>query len=189
LLRDYKNKNVDHTYKYEELSIKKSLEEDKAQIYDKYVSKLEREIKQLENSRRQFLLDYNWYQLTANGASLDELDQEQNDLLFKFHSHNLQSELETMEENSFMSAKSKEEREIEEELKLLQRLTGKQQKANDSTTTPSSIKNSSCISPVNLQGTPYVVYSLQDYEILEDLFAIKMHSNNLNSLSAKKQNA
>ena len=155
MLRDLKNKNIDHIYQYEDISIKQSLEEDKTSIYDKYVCKLEQEIKQLEENRRQFLLDYNWYQLMANGASIDELNQDQNELL----------------------GSTRNQSEIDDDLEELRKLTGKSSGSNDEKKDNENSSSSSQLSPVLLQGTPYIVYSLQDYEILEDLFVIKMHNN------------
>lgn len=160
LLRDYKNKNTDHIYQYEEMSIKQSLQEDKTSIYDKYVSKLECEIKQTEESRRQFALDYNWYQLTANGASLDELNNDQCALLG-------QSTRLSVEDGD------NEDDDLEE----LRRLTAGSGKSKGASSSHHNSSNNTSLSPVLLHGTPYIVYSLQDYEILEDLYAIKMQKS------------
>lgn len=175
LLRDYKNKNIDHIYQYEEMSIKQSLEEDKTAIYDKHVSKLEDEIKKLEESRRLFMLDYNWYQLAANGATLDDLDHTQHEFL----SINPKKQ----EQNAASSNP------IDEDLEELRKLTSGLNKSANKSKTASSPSGNSSLSPVLLHGTPYIVYSLQDYEILEDLFAISSKTNkqciNQTSIHAK----
>lgn len=138
-MKDYKNKNVDHTYEYEEMSIKQSLEDDKLRIYDKYMTKLESDIKQLEERRHQFLLDYHWYQMAANGLGI-------NDLIEKS---------EPVESDE------------------------KRPKVVGSTAAVAASSTSQ-----HNPNEPFVVYSLTDYEIMEDLCAIKMYSN-LKSISTK----
>ena len=95
-MKDYKWKNVEHIYEYEKMSIKQSLENDKLILYNKYVENVEDEIRKLEESRRQYLLDN---ELATNASA------------------------------------------------------------------------------TLLPGGPYIVYTLQDYDILEDISIIKMHNN------------
>ena len=99
------------------------------------------------------MLDYSWYQLAANGASLDELNADHSELL---------------------GHKPDEGSDINHDLEELRRLTGGCNKSKQ-TNSPSATNNTS-LSPVLLQGTPFIVYSLQDYEILEDLYSIKMQN-------------
>jgi hypothetical protein len=110
------------------------------------VYKLESEIKQLEESRRQFALDYNWYQLAVNGASLDELNRDQTGFLGQSNVNG-------------------------DDSKDVESSGG----GGGGSTTKAKSSNSS---PVALQsyGTPYIVYSLHDFEILEDLYSIKLQS-------------
>lgn len=96
LTKDYRSKNLDHIYEYEEMSLRQSLQNDKMLLFTKQVTTVEEEIRKLEESRRQFLLD--------------------NEL-------------------------------------------------------------ASSASPTLLPVGPYIVYSLQDYDILEDISIIKMHMN------------
>ena len=100
-------------------------------LYDKQVYKLENELKQLEESRRQFLLDYKLFQLNHNNC-LDDFDDNNNN-------------------------------------------------NRTSTSSNSNNSNSNPAAAVILPGAPFVVYSLQDCEILEDLSFLKKMEN-LNKL-------
>ena len=133
MYRDLKYKNIDHVYEYENKSIQNSLEEDKTLVYDRYVTKLENEMKQLEENRNKYLLEYNWYQMTVNGAMLNTICCSAN--------------------NDFVN---------DENLQPNQVFNNSKINCNDSHMTPGM-----------LIGTPYIVHSLHDHDILEDLFEIK----------------
>lgn len=123
LIKDYRLKNIEHVYECEIESNKRSLENNMNSLIEKYKTKILSEIEHLEESRRQFLLEYDLYKLNQNE------EDEEND-----------------EANSAAAA---------------------------TTSTKKRKKNS----PVLLTGTPYVVYTLPENEILEDLSLIKMHNN------------
>lgn len=143
LIKDYRLKNIEHVYECEIESNKRSLEviiqdrfyflllnnflfffkNNMNSLIEKYKTKIQSEIEHLEESRRQFLLEYDLYKLNQNE------EDEEND-----------------EANSAAAA---------------------------TTSTKKRKKNS----PVLLTGTPYVVYTLPENEILEDLSLIKMHNN------------
>lgn len=92
-------------------------------LLEKYKTNIETEIRQLEENRRQFLLDYDLHKISQN-----------------IH--------------------EKSDVQIEEELP------------------PESYGNDNdCQDMVNREEQPYIVYSLQDYEILEDWSIIKMHND------------
>ncbi len=95
-------------------------------LLEKYKSNIENEIRQLEENRRQFLLDYDLHKISQN------VHEEPNVPL------------------------------VEEEVN-----------------SESFDDEENCHDMLNREEQPYIVYSLQDYEILEDWSIIKMH-NDLN---------
>lgn len=193
LLKDYKSKNIDHTFQYEETSIKKTLEvnfifnnfcliillkNDKQNLYDKYVAKLEHEIKEMEEKRRQFLLDYNLFQLESNASTKDSKNDEEE--IFLETDVNFNNSEKT---SSILSPNSVSES-INDNLTLedLTKKSKKSKKSPKSNHISNSNKNDT--SPMTFHGSPFIVYSLQDYDILEDWSIIKMHMN-LNKISSK----
>jgi len=122
LMRDYRWKNIEHIYECENESSKLTLQNDMQSLLEKYKSNIENEIRQLEENRRQFLLDYDLHKISQNVHEEADIPIEE-DLN------------ENEDENSYseMFNKCKEQ--------------------------------------------PYIVYSLQDCEILEDLSIIRMHND------------
>lgn len=62
LTRDYRYQNIEHIYECEKESSRLTLENDMQSLLDKYKSIIENEIRQMEENRRQYLLDYNLHQ-------------------------------------------------------------------------------------------------------------------------------
>ncbi len=124
---------------------------------------MENEIKQLKEKRRQFLLDYNYYQLNNTGYIENECE-DANNLLNNERPNPVDSTQPTLTSIKDEPIKSK-------------RINGKKTTTRSPTTI---INNNNCcanLSPCALPGAPFIVYSLQDYDILEDWSIIKMHSN------------
>jgi len=170
LLKDYRLKNLDHIYQYELMSIKQSLENDKTMLFDKQVNKLENQIKQLEESKRQFMLEYSLFKLNQNGSMEDE-DGQQN--------------IDSINNNNENDESNNHDKSLEEDLNMS---SNSKKKLNSSFNKKTSNKKSpnskySNISPVLMPGAPFIVYSLNDYDILEDWSIIKMHNNLKNGTS------
>lgn len=147
-------------------------------MYDTYVAKLEHEIKEMEEKRRQFLLDYNLFHLESNRSIKNSKndDEEMNlEINVNFNSEKM---------NSNISPNSVAGELINENLTLedLAKKSQKSKKSPKSNQNNNANKNST--SPINFHGSPFIVYSLQDYDILEDWSIIKMHMN-LNKISSK----
>ncbi len=130
---------------------------------------MENEIKQLKEKRRQFLVDYNYYQLSNNGYIENE-SEDVNNLLNKFENHEKSSPVEGSNIVQPIINGMKEE-----PIKS-KRINGKKTTVKSPT---AIITNNNCsnLSPCVLPGAPFIVYSLQDYDILEDWSIIKMHSS------------
>ncbi|CAF0852422.1 unnamed protein product [Brachionus calyciflorus] len=175
LLKDFKCKNIEHTYQYEEISIKKSLENDKQNVYDKYVSRLENEIREIEEKRRNFLLDYNLLELSMKDSFGDQpYENIKLEVDVNFHDYSDKKNL----NNGSNSIDNNNEQHSPEEP------TKKTKKSKKSPKTTHNNSNRSSSSPVVFHGSPFIVYSLQDYDILEDWSIIKMHTN-INKLTSK----
>ncbi|RNA14525.1 breast cancer metastasis-suppressor 1 [Brachionus plicatilis] len=177
LLKDYKNKNIDHTYQYEEISIKKTLENDKQNLYDKFVAKLEHEIKEMEEKRRQFLLDYNLFQIGPNDLDKTQRNEGENMNLEIDVNFNSSDKMSTNTSPNSISESINSQFTPEESAKK----NKKSKKSPKSSQNINSNRNST--SPMVFHGSPFIVYSLQDYDILEDWSIIKMHMN-LNKISS-----
>ena len=106
-------------------------------LLDKYKSNIANEIRQIEENRRQFLLDYKLYQISQN-EGMSEAPQ----AVVNFN-------------------------EIDGELK--------QANGNKTTLVETSYEDEE----------PCIVYSLQDYEILEDWSIIKMHNDISRTISTE----
>jgi hypothetical protein len=139
-------------------------------LFDRYLSRIESEIKQLEEKRRQFTLNYSIYQLDMATAAAQEEDPAESDMA--------------------LAAKEEEEEGGDEQLRKSKRTNGneksKQSKGsgNSGSTTSVEAGVTNMVTPLLLHGTPYVVYSMNDYDIMEDWSIIQMHSN-LNNLKHK----
>jgi hypothetical protein len=72
-MKEYRTNNVEHIYECEKMAIKQSLENDQMILLERQISKIQNEIRELEESRRQFLLDYNLDLLSQNEANLSSL--------------------------------------------------------------------------------------------------------------------
>ena len=133
-------------------------------MQEKQTARLENEIKHLKEKRRQFLLDYHFYQLSNNGFI--ENQNEENSLVGKIE---IADESKRRPTDELLSAKSSS---LKEELAKTKRNSSRK-------STGKSPVNNNCsnLSPVVLPGAPFIVYSLQDYDILEDWSIIKMHSS------------
>ena len=117
----------------------------------------------MKEKRRQFLLDYNYYQLNNTGYIENEYE-DANNLLNNEKPNPVDSTQPTLTNIKDEPVKSK-------------RINGKKTTTRSPTTI---INNNNCcanLSPCVLPGAPFIVYSLQDYDILEDWSIIKMHSN------------
>lgn len=78
LMRDYRWKNIEHIYECEKESSKLTLENDMQSLLDKYKSNIENEIRQLEENRRQFELDFKLHHLNQSTIEADSKQQENN---------------------------------------------------------------------------------------------------------------
>jgi hypothetical protein len=134
-------------------------------LFDKQISKIETEIRQLEENKRQFLLDYNLFKINQNGC-FDDGDILLHELTGLDNHQNEDNDNENINNNDF-----EEETQQQEEIP-----SKKSKKCSKKTTSPAS-------NPVIMPGAPYIVYSLQDYDILEDWSIIKMHNNIKNGTS------
>lgn len=76
LMRDYRWKNIEHIYECEKESSRLTLENDMQSLLDKYKSNIESEIRQLEENRRQFELDFKLHHLNQTKLN-NELHEEQ----------------------------------------------------------------------------------------------------------------
>jgi hypothetical protein len=133
-------------------------------LFDKQLAKIESEIRQLEENKRQFLLDYNLFKLNQNGCfddgnillhELTGLNNNENDVIENENINNNDFGEETQQQEEIPSKKSKK----------------------------CTKKSSPVSNPVIMPGAPFIVYSLQDYDILEDWSIIKMHNNIKNGTS------
>lgn len=134
LMRDYRWKNIEHIYECEKESSKLTLKNDMQSLLDKYKQNIENEIRQLEENRRQFLVDYELHQLY------------------------LQSEQQTEEQHQHS---------IDQENHLLSEMNGNEEMTEDMSVPTSAY---SCY------DNNYIVYTIPDQELLEDLSIIKMHN-------------
>ena len=204
LLRDYRLNNLDHIYQYETMSIQQSLENDKALLYDKHVSRLENEISKLEECKRQLMLDYNLYKLTRNGGSgsgrasanasanasgLCDYDTTVN--MGMTTSSSSLSSSSMLPANSGDSSAPAESRpgggdnddddddfdDDDMDVRDLVRTSRARVDAALSTTTSMASVATPPATSVLMPGAPFIVYSLQDYDILEDWSIIKMHNS------------
>ena len=133
------------------------------------MARLDAEIKQLKEKRRQFLLDYHLYQLNQNGFIENE---ENTDTTGN----------EQCDDENECPTESKSVTNADPDV-VVKEEPGKFAKRNSNNTTPNSkskanTKSPTSFSPVIFQGAPIIVYSLQEYDILEDWSIIKMHSGN-----------
>jgi len=151
LIRDYRLKNFEHTCEYEEMSTKQSLQNDKLMLFEREMQRIENEIKQIEESRRQFLVDYEIHQLNENGSIQAAVD----------------SSLD-------MNAGSSTTGDYTADLAPKKVKRKKSQLNGVGLGTAASLASPS---PLTLAGGPFIVYSLPDYDILEDWSVIKMHAN------------
>ncbi len=77
-MRDYRWRNIEHIYECEKESSKLTLENDMQSLLDKYKQSIANEIQQLEENRRQFLVDYELHQmyLAEQKEEQHSMDQE-----------------------------------------------------------------------------------------------------------------
>jgi amino acid permease len=114
-------------------------------LYYNEMERIENEIRNLEESRRQFIVDYGIYQIKETGSfNSFDIDSKQ-----KSNKHQMKSR-----HNSSLS------------------IGGGTGGTAVASSTGSFISS----------GSPFIVYSLHDYDILEDWSIIKMHSNLSNNL-------
>lgn len=223
LLKEYRWKNIEHIYQYEVMSIKQSLESDKTLLLDKKVAQIENEIRQLEESKRQLLLDFSLFKLhkqqqnhqqNANGflknknmnmmvnydEDEDDDDQEdQNEDGFEImmmddgkgeefdQEEEHQQQQDEEEEVSTKKMTKKASLALAKKKKKQQQQAAEQQQQQISS--PAALATSSVMAPVLLPtSAPFIVYSLHDYDILEDWSIIKMHNNLNENLSNNNNN-
>jgi hypothetical protein len=134
-------------------------------LFDKQIAKIESEIRQLEENKRQFLLDYNLFKLNQNGC-FDDGDILLHELTGLDNHENLDNEIENINTNDFG-----------EETQQQEEIPSKKSKK-------CSKKSSPVSNQIIMPGAPFIVYSLHDYDILEDWSIIKMHNNIKNGTSA-----
>jgi len=160
LMRDYRLQNIEHVYECEKISAKLTLENEKQSLLDKYKANIEKEIRQLEENRRQFILDYSYYQMCQYGRLSDDED-ESNDAATTGDWERKESGPIDQEDQASCTKSS-------------------------SSNKQAPIGNTATLTtPLNLSGTSIIVYSLQEYEILEDYSIIKMHKNLNRSISTE----
>jgi hypothetical protein len=129
-------------------------------LFDKQVSKLESDIRHFEDSKRQFLLDYNLYKLNHTGCIND------GDIVLH--------DLSTLDNDSIGI---EEDKDYEKVNGANQDYTSKKFVEEKQKPMNNDNKSSDTLQPVILPGAPFIVYTLQDYDILEDWSIIKMHNN------------
>lgn len=136
-MRDYRWKNIEHIYECEKESSKLTLENDMQSLLDKYKQNIENEIRQLEENRRQFLVDYELHQLYIQAEQEREQRNEE-------HQH-------AMDQENHLLGEINENEEMTEDMGV-------------PTSAYSCYENN------------YIVYTIPDQELLEDLSIIKMHN-------------
>lgn len=141
-------------------------------LFDKYLSRIELEIGKLEEKRRQFTLDYGIYQLSGNSGNSN------NDESNGENSQSPDVETNATDESLRKSKRTNSTSTNANGKKTNASKTNAQStNNNDASLSPVNLTTNTLVAPLLLQGTPFIVYSLQDYDILEDLSIIKMHTN------------